>query len=463
MKQIYFLALVFTAVLVVLVPPFQVPDENSHFYRSYHLSMGELMGERSDDQRLGGKLPVSLRRFAMDFLPIREDPQQKIELRTLRSAWRQPLKHEHQVFTDFANVGYYAPFPYLAAAAAMLPLRWFDAPPIALLYAARASHLALYFGLAALALRWLPYRRELFAFLLFLPSGLFIAAGVSGDVFTNGLSFLFLALCLRLLDDPDYRRSRYFVVLAASLLVITLSKPVYALLVGVVWLIWNRDRQRTSRSWSIGISVAVVMTLVVWSMVAGNGFIPYDQYHPEHRLGQQLNPGVAPDAQLRFVIANPLSYAKTTVISFAESAPATMAHYFGKFGWEKNYLPTWSLLGLALTSLLLAMTHSSGDQFANRQLNITERLWFALTGVLMTVGVATVIYLQWNPVGNDRIWSLSGRYFIPVFPLFFLAMPPSYRWLLPFPPRRMAIWVLATIYLVALHAVTIRYYGGLEF
>ena len=43
----------------ILTPPFQVPDEQQHFYRAYQLSTLDLTGTRMD-KRLGAILPSAL-------------------------------------------------------------------------------------------------------------------------------------------------------------------------------------------------------------------------------------------------------------------------------------------------------------------------------------------------------------------------------------------------------------------
>ena len=42
--------------------------------------------------------------------------------------------------------------------------------------------------------------------------------------------------------------------------------------------------------------------------------------------------------------------------------------------------------------------------------------------LIMMGGLTVLMYLHWCPVGADRISNLSGRYFIPIFPLLFLAL-----------------------------------------
>jgi uncharacterized membrane protein len=47
----------------------------------------------------------------------------------------------------------------------------------------------------------------------------------------------------------------------------------------------------------------------------------------------------------------------------------------------------------------------------------------AIIATIMSASLASAMYLLWCPVGSNFIENLSGKYFIPIFPLFFLALP----------------------------------------
>ncbi|MCB0535843.1 MAG: DUF2142 domain-containing protein, partial [Saprospiraceae bacterium] len=171
-----------------------------------------------------------------------------------------------------------------------------------------------------------------------------------------------------------------------------------------------------------------ILVVGVWSYALRSNFIPYDAYDPIFRDNVQLNPGVDPMAQLDFIKSNPCEFASIVVKSYAESFQATIAHYFGKFGWEKNYLPAWILL------LLILNTNLSAAQERIPPLVHRFRLagWLFLISFIMMALFTTVIYLQWSPVGNPSILSLSGRYFFAIFPFFFLIfslVAPGKKWL----------------------------------
>lgn len=453
------LALFFGAVYALLVPPFQVPDETSHFFRSYHLSEGRLMGTTTADRRLGGELPASLLKIYEPFSHLRYRYDQRITLDSLGRAARIPLHPGERTFIDFANTGYYAPFPYLPYALIMAPLRSLGVPPLYLLYAGRFAGLLTWAGIALLALRRLPYHRWTIAFALLLPASLFIHAGISGDTLTNALAIWLIANLLYFVyqSGASFRRSDGLLMLGVSS-VLTLSKVVLAPLIALFWLLPYRcfPSRRNYWIWGLLLTGANILLLWGWYQYAGDKFIPYNQYHVQYRDTQQLNPGVQPHAQLTWIAEHPFAYAKVLILSFWESLPATLAHYTGKFGWEKNYLPA-PLTGLLLLGLM------SLAVFENQKAPVPKsahRLFFLFLAAAMSVALATVLYAQWHPVGAPRILVLGGRYFFAIFPLLWLALKrPSpkiaQRWLLN---GIQGMTVLALVWGVM--EVWGRYWGG---
>ena len=53
------MGVIFGGSMIFLTPPFNVPEEDQHFYRSYQCSQGVIYAARNDNS-VGGRLPASL-------------------------------------------------------------------------------------------------------------------------------------------------------------------------------------------------------------------------------------------------------------------------------------------------------------------------------------------------------------------------------------------------------------------
>jgi uncharacterized membrane protein len=164
-----------------------------------------------------------------------------------------------------------------------------------------------------------------------------------------------------------------------------------------------------------GLLTVGIAAAVYWGRLAQAWFIPYDAYDPAFRATQTLNSGVDPVRQLAFVMGNPLFFIGTCLKSMVQAAPSMAAHFVGKFGWEKNYLPAaWlALLWLALAALVC----SEKNPFSRRQ-----RWGMSAVAILYVGGFAITMYLLWSAVGSTVMDNWQGRYFVPITPVVVLAV-----------------------------------------
>jgi uncharacterized membrane protein len=444
------------SVYVLLVPPFQAPDEANHFLRAYHVSEGYLFGVKTSDQRFGGYLPESLKTVTDTFRYLRYNYEARISFNTIVTIANLPLQTNQRLFQDFPNVAYYAPLPYLPQALAFALLRPLQVPPLLLMYIGRFVTLLFWTLCVRQAIRHMPFHRWTLTWIALLPASLFLHASLTADAVTNGLCFLLISMLLKTAFTNHTISLQKLIAITLISLIITINKVVYAPLIALSLLIPVQNyKNRTQQIVTISFLFLInALALAWWYTVAGDLFIPYDTYHPVYREGQQLNPGVQPQEQLQYILQYPFTFLKILFISYTESAMATLAHYIGKFGWEKNYLPTW-LIGLLALSLPLS---ALAENTPGIQLKRSHRLFFITITISMILAFSVVIYMQWNPVGNDRIWSLTGRYFIPIFPLFLLALYPNrmVKWL----PQDRLVWtgLFGLGYLISMIMVCKRYY-----
>jgi len=388
------IGLVFGVIILWLTPPFQSPDETNHYHRSAHIASGHLMGDVRDGNRLGGEIDGSLLTYTMYFDSIRQSVDPTFDDRDF--VYGRGLTHTGDTFVDFANVGY---CPYLS------------------LYLTRLVSLLVWLTLIGLAIKIIPIQKVLFAYLALLPSSMSLASCVSGDTFTSSMSYLWVALLLRGILTDHRVSTREFIMLCIITGLITVNKVVYFPLVLMILLVPSERLNRGNLSKGIILLLTLLM-LLLWIPYSGSLFIPYSEYSPIYREMQQLNPPAHPRAQLAWILAHPLTFTQVLVTSYLDSAPATIAHFIGKYGWDHRYLhPVMlGLLGLGVGILSLSRAEMQP------RLNPKARIILISIGLVMLAGLSVSLYMQWSPVGHYRIRSLSGRYLIPIMPVMLIAL-----------------------------------------
>ena len=392
---------------VVLTPPFDAPDETNHYLKSWSISEGHLLLAPSHDHRLGDTLPEALGILCQYFRPDGHAPSHPIEWQDIRTMLELPLDQEDRVFTDFANTGMYAPFVYLPGAGVIRVMRWLDMPPLFSLYAVRLLHLLTWLWVLSAIGRMAGERRWLFLYAGLLPGILVFQSSANPDALTHAAIWWILANVL--LRNPDSRSS------LPGGLVLVLASIQKLIFVPLGLLFGRTGSWKAASSWTV---LALVGALA-WGNWAAMTFIPYDQYHREYRDGQTLNPGVDPSAQRVFVLRHPLKFLNTAGTGLARSAPATIAHLVGKYGWDKHYLPGW-VMGLVWIGFLLIMMGTPNP------LMLSERTVLLLMSSAIALLFCLTNYLLWDSVGQKLMDNFQGRYFIGLLPLVVLAVSGKY-------------------------------------
>ncbi len=451
-------ASVFGIIYALIVPPFQAPDEFNHFYRSWQITEGGLLGKKTLDNRLGDSLPSSLLCVSEPFTQLPFHFEQRIKSSTIFYNLKTPLDAQKKTFIDFTNTAVYAPTAYISQSLSIFLFKNLGFTPLSIFYLSRLLTLILWIAVVYVSIKILPVKKELFVLLALLPSSLFIHASMNADVLTNALSFLAISLFVKMFFEKNNITVIKILTFGISTVVITLNKIAYLPLVFLFFLIPKEHFQSSKQKYILSglILLANVFVVIWWSKMIAPLYIRFEDYNPVFRIGQQLNEGVEPIAQFAFIMHNPLSFSKIMITSCIKTLPHTLIHYVGKFGWEKNYLPLSLILPLFL---MIILRGSISENLVEKHFPKTIKLKIIFIGIMMSIGLATAMYLLWCPVGAPFIENLSGKYFIPIFPLFFMALPhleikkyhfsPSYKLI--------AAWLWLTL-IYGIWQVLERYY-----
>ena len=436
MANVAFLYLVLSLLgvipLVLLTPPFQVPDEPQHLFRAYQLSELDL---RSVVQAgsAGAVLPSSLVELADRFLGSRaihtSRPVNPSPLNNTLGALRIPLDPGRREFTDFTGAAFYSPLPYLPQVAAVFIGRLAGFGPLGLLYAARLAN-----GLTALlivtaALRVLPVGGMALFVLGLLPMVLFQFASASPDAAVISTAFLFTAIAMRARFRRHWSGMEVGVACLAGAVFCSL-KPVYAplLMIGLPAAL-----RRVSAGHVLAVHavlVAVVLgTTALWQTYSSSSLVlPFE--------GTNLS------AQLAGIMAHPGPFAMTVARTLWWNTPFFFHSMIGQLGWLTIKLPAIMYL-MPVAALLVCMLLGSRAQ--EPRIGLVEAAWQSVLLGASGLLIFVALYLYCTPVGLGVVNGVQGRYFLPLAGLVAVVLSatiPSLRLHKPLP-------VLIVFFLVA--------------
>jgi uncharacterized membrane protein len=416
-KQFTILAFLFGMFAVVLIPPFQSPDEYNHWYRAYQITDGVWKGVRTADARLGGIIPVSMQQCVAKFQPLKFDYERKTRFDTIQQYLKLPLEKEKTAFVDFTNTAMYAPTAYIPQVATLFVLKKLNVAPLYGLYIGRLVMLLYWIGMMYIALIIMPFRKTSLAILALLPASIFIHSTWNADIVTNGFCFVIIAWSFKIAEDGKDLSMGQQILFGAMVVLIALNKIIYTPLV-LLLLIHLSKVEKPRKMILMVVSTLIVSGVVMfwWQMQTQPLYLTYEKYNPQYVDSQELLRWVDPKAQIAFVLSHPFHFIKIILPSYIADAGGMMSNYVGKFGWEANFLPRPLLVFLFLMVLIQIMKDFT-------PMSLRTRIYIGVIGALMCVLFAGLMYALWCPVGGNRVWNFQGRYFIAIFPLFFLALP----------------------------------------
>jgi len=406
-------SLVFGGVFILITPPFQAPDEASHFLRAYQISEFNFSVDTIGGVT-GGELPVDVKQTVLITTtnPSMEFKSNiKYDVGKTRAALMTNEDDSKRVVMGFASTAVNSPVSYVPQVIGMTPGRLLNLPPILQLYSGRIMNLIAWTSCVALAIKLIPRKKWAMVAIGLLPMALFQAASLSTDVAATGLSAIFITYILHLLHKKKQLKVKQLILLLCVAILLVLSKQVMFVLLGLLFLLPNElfASRVKAYAWRLGIIFTALLAFGLWLYIIRD-------IDPAATFANQQDQS----AQLKFMLLNPFSYINTlwNTYFFTWGDEITRS-FIGNFGWVDAPLSTfWVVFGYIELTILLLMSYKAKEWLTKNQKALVICVF-----VLFWLAVSTVLYLFYNPVGYKIIVGLQGRYFIPLaillVPLFY--------------------------------------------
>lgn len=424
-------------------PPMQVPDETSHFLRSWRMSEGCFVFDAEktyseDVSRLmqsfpgawvsahtsQGVRPTEPERPTPQTQPVQPVEQGK-DVWSTEEGWSAystkgyamkqygedgPVQGPADGFRQYreeAPVGAlvkeplnFAIFPYFATAGGIALARLLGFGALGCFYAGRIANLLVYTLLCWAALSRLKRMRPMFLAVMLLPMSLYMAASYNYDAIILGC-YYFAATFFLQKEWKDHDVWAF----CAVFLMMNIIKPWINLLWLAVLLFVPRD------GWKAKIRPWTVALLCLVAAVAASRVV--DWYGAAFRynygtIGRQLGETVDQVGQLKFVLSNPLRYAAVLAGTLYENN--FYLGQLGVFGALDLSIPVVNLLSPLL--LLLGAVLSVPKEKPGCPVRAAG---LAVWGLVYLAGALTAMYITWTPVGMVRIVGFQARYLLPTF------------------------------------------------
>ena len=436
----------FGILYLCVLPPLCAPDESSHYISAYKLS-NQIMGKNPTHED-GHVLIRSQDLYFEDLMGVdgRYKTGEKVEPVILghlldESAYR--VIHENGLFGGRDNPGALdydgrpveggkgwegesaavsnlipvntTPLAYLPQALGITMGRLMGMNGTGLMFMGRLCNLFFYVVLVWLAMKRMPFGKEVVFGAAMLPMTLHLTGSMSYDVMILALAFYFTACCLDLSYAREHVRVVDVIVMAAVMAVLGPCKMVYAVLMGLCLLIpvrkfggwgkWFLSAALVAGAFALSMLLVNSRTIAVYATQT-ESYVPWAE-----EAGYSLT----------YLIHNPVKMIRifyNTVLYQAEHYHLTMiGAYLGNIDEVLN-VPYLAAAAFTLCLIALAL-RKPGE---NLPFKMGARVWIWALCLGCGAAVCLSMLIAWTPMSSAVIAGVQGRYFLPVLPVFLLTV-----------------------------------------
>ena len=384
-------------VWVYATPPNQVPDEYTHYLRSYQMAQGQW---GFDEKHV---FPDDVNSFVQHFPLAHNNGYPAKEGNTVYNRFVEYYDAlEKGEKAPNAGIIIFQVVPYMPGALGIFLARIMGFGALGTFYANRIANMAFFCICAYFALGMAGKFRTIMFCLMSLPLMCFMYASANSDSFLFALMFLMFATVLS--QEFDGKKAIIFAVCFA---ILTTCKMSYVVFLPLIFCIPKEKWQVEFRNKKINRLIYLVFAVLVFFLFyQGMGLYvsAFSNYGVIPRTMADSNPM----EQLIFVIKNPLRYAAVFVDTLKNNAFFLFSG--GSLGWLDVNLP---LINYLTPVIVLLCCVKQAEVFDKKDMGKTAM--FFICGIL-TYGVAlTGLYLSWTPVTLPQIIGLQMRYVYPAF------------------------------------------------
>ncbi|WP_041138601.1 DUF2142 domain-containing protein [Beduini massiliensis] len=414
-KQFIFLALIFGFIMMIVIPPFQSPDEDSHFKKAYVISRGDFYPS-INEEKVGYFLPDKMLSYINEKLNYIGDLDKKESYKDVLYGERDTSGFQNYTFQSFSTDSV-IPLGHLAPAIGIFTgkvlgyifgLEHFST--VYMLYFARLGCLIFYIAMVWLAIRITPVFKKSFMLIGLLPMSLALAATVSYDGLLISLALLAVALTLRLfLNEEESLNWKYLAVFSIIGVIFLNIKMVYSfVMVPLVCLPLKK-----SFDWKKSFKFIAALGFII---LAGTFLIKF----PVPSINVASGETSLTSQQVNYILNHPGNMINVLYNEMFVNRFFYLSGMVGIFGLLDTYLPVFIYIGVLIFIIILIFLDANSY---DGKLNI----WFKSINILSfcvgVIGIFIAFYILWTPmmpgygIGADSISGVQGRYFIPLLVL----------------------------------------------
>ena len=467
-EKIFLVFCLFWGIILAFVnPPFQNFDEPEHFFKIYAFSDGTLNFKRITSYTDGTFYFDKPKTFTAQVIPI------SIVQLVVQSKRMNPYFDENKMYNEGTKTSVkeiinssniqldkhlktiiihpipsYTIFSYFLSVCVMFLLKICNTNPLYMMYLMRLCSLFLYTGLIYYAIKITPVKKSMFLVLALMPSALYLAGAINTDYMIIGLSFLFLAYCLKLAFSSEVEKisKRQFLKLSICAILISISKFVYTPLI-LLFLIIPKEKFDSQKQ-----RMLYFLSLLVISFLTISCFLYFNLKIFENTFSYySTNSHIE---MLTNLFHNPLSFLALLTKTILFYGTIYLKNSISDFGFSDTNVPS---LIIYFYLILIGLVSIEGEK-EEYNIDIRKKSLFLFIFVFSLFLIFTANYLNFALEPTGMISGFKGRYLLPVYPLLFLSLYNTKLYFKKFKPVWITLFYLLFFLVIFIFAIIFRYY-----
>lgn len=385
---------------LLLIPPFNVPDEPAHFVKSY-----TLLDKNSINDNGYAKINSNLYNFITDYKYTCMDYDVKYNGRNYLNALFKMDDSENNLYTySYTNTKKSSILPYLPSALIIMLGKSF-LPPLFLLILSRAINLVLSIIICYHALKIAPHFKKIFFVIMLLPTFIQQSAGINMDWITNSVSLLIISYIMKLIYINKKINFRDIIFLFILGFILSFCKFGFFPIMFLILLIPNKKIENTKLK-PILIKILLILFVMIISYLNNTGM----------GGSTSLN---SPYYTIRFAISHPLNTISVYLETFINRFDTDIFKgQFDSFGvYTKWKTPLFTTILIIMYSFIFLVKDDN-----NKKLMKKERIIYLGISAILILIPYTAMFLCWTFLGERTINGLQPRYFLIAELLLFIGI-----------------------------------------
>lgn len=412
-KKYLLLALIFGVIFVFIIPPFQAPDEDSHFKKAYQVSIGEFY-PKVKNNTIGNYFPKEMLMYINDKLGYIGDRDRKYTYSSLVSDQYTKMNYDDKSFNNYSTATI-TPIAYVVPALGIvfskMCARIFGLEAINtayMLYFARFFSLLFSIFLLYMSIKITPVFKRTFSIVCLNPMTLFLCSVISYDNLLISLTTLALAIILKIIYDNKLKEipKRYIITLTLIGIVLLSVKVIYFFMYILLFLIPIEkfgDKKRKLKLALVMIGIILFFT-VLFKL-------------PNILCKVTPSGGNLTSKQIHFILTNPIKFLSILFNNILDQRFFQLSSMVGIFGLIDTYNPFVIICLTYIWAILVALSDGICEKI---QIKPIFKIFIILYSLFIIFAVYSAMYISWTPkisgnkIGTSYISGVQGRYFIPI-------------------------------------------------